>query len=1471
METETLFDANILVVDDEQENCDLFYQILRTEGFTQVRTLCDAREVVDFYKEHQPDLLVLDLMMPYLDGFGVMEQLSSLVSSEDYFPILVITADNAAENRYRALRSGAKDFLTKPFDPTEVVLRVQNLLQMRFLHRQLQDQNQKLEERVDERTAALLQINSILKDEVAAHQRDKEALHYSEVKFRSVIESATDAIVLADGENRITGWNRGAQSVFGYASAEILGSPVTRLMPQRYHQAHEQGLRRFHATQEVHIVGRVVELHGLHKNGMEFPIEISVSAWESEGQRFYSGIIRDITERKRAERQLRHNESQLAEAQRIAHIGSWEWNIDGGDVFWSEELFNIFGFHPYEFTVTYETFLEQVHPADRDFVNSTIQKALQDHQPFDYYHRIVRKDDTVRVLHGLGIVTVDLSGRPIRMFGSAQDVTELKQAENALAESREQLQTVLNAVPCAVSWISADGHYLGVNSYLAQLLNIDPDEIIGQEVGFLHASSEFVEFVKAFFNSPSRADEKELEMTLDGKRHTFLLMARKYQHNEAAVFIGTEITERKRAEEVLQDSHDRLEIRVRERTEELAQVVASLSDEVNERRRIEASLREQMSVVALSAEIGDALTENLMLRGSLNLCAKALVFHLDVALARIWILNRSTDILELQASAGLYDSVEDHYSLVPIGKLNIAQITQSAVPLVISPVTGDKRFEDQEWLQRENMKSFAGYPLVIDDRVLGVLGVFSRHELSDVALVAMAATANDLALGVERKQVEEALRRNERRFRSLIENSSDLITILHSDGTISYASPSVTTMLGYDSNELIGQNAFSLMHPNDVGQIMQIFTEGMQPQEPTQGLTQELTQGPAVARAEFRIRHKDGSWRVLESVGKILLNHDRVGDAVINSRDVTERRQIEQSLHLLKSAILESNEPILIMAGPDNGLVPLRNIQDENASVTTEVDSEAIKIVFVNPAYTQMTGYSADEVIGHAPNLLQGPKSDPDTMKEARRLLAAGQSFHGETINYRKDGSEFDMAWHVAPIRNTGGGITHFVAILEDITERKKAEATLQLARAEAEKANRAKSEFLSRMSHELRTPLNAILGFSELLKMDERPPSEQQNIDYIFQAGKHLLSLIEEILDIARIEAGRISFSIEPVAVNLVVQESVDLVRHMAAQQNIQVSMEENCFCYVLADQQRLKQVILNLLSNAVKYNHAQGQVRIRCLDVADTDVKSLEKADNDLNTSLQTSWKRICVQDTGAGIPVHLQDRLFTPFDRLGAENSTVQGTGIGLALSKRLIQTMGGRIGLESAADQGSTFWIELPLADNSYESLQDSTTDEATQEATKEATELSITSPSREASAFSKASASMLGSGQTVLYIEDNLSNLHLVERILTRYANLHLLAAMQGSIGFDLARERQPDLILLDLHLPDMPGDEVLRRLRADVGTRDIPIIVLSADATPGRIEHLRANGASDYLTKPLQVVPFLEKLEEHLQLTKTNR
>jgi signal transduction histidine kinase/ActR/RegA family two-component response regulator len=371
---------------------------------------------------------------------------------------------------------------------------------------------------------------------------------------------------------------------------------------------------------------------------------------------------------------------------------------------------------------------------------------------------------------------------------------------------------------------------------------------------------------------------------------------------------------------------------------------------------------------------------------------------------------------------------------------------------------------------------------------------------------------------------------------------------------------------------------------------------------------------------------------------------------------------------------------------------------------------------------------------------------------------------------------------------------------------------------AEAAAANRAKSEFLSRMSHELRTPLNAVLGFGQLLEIDPLTAEQRESVGHILKAGRHLLGLIDEVLDISRIEAGHLSISLEPVLLDEVIQEALDLIHPLAAKWNVRLdgAAREVGDRYVLADRQRLKQVLLNILSNAAKFNRPGGTVSVAAEDAAGDRL-------------------RVNVTDTGPGIPPEKMGRLFTAFDRLGAEVTGVEGTGLGLALSKRLVEVMGGAVGVDSAVGQGSTFWVELPLVESPATGVAPLTTP-------------APASPTQ----------------GTVLYIEDNLPNLRLVERLLAHRPGMKLLSAIQGGLGLELAREHRPGLILLDLNLPDIPGEKVLELLQHDPRTRQIPVVVISADATPGRIKRLLSAGARAFLTKPLDVKQFLRLLDEVL-------
>jgi PAS domain S-box-containing protein len=430
---------------------------------------------------------------------------------------------------------------------------------------------------------------------------------------------------------------------------------------------------------------------------------------------------------------------------------------------------------------------------------------------------------------------------------------------------------------------------------------------------------------------------------------------------------------------------------------------------------------------------------------------------------------------------------------------------------------------------------------------------------------------------------------------------------------------------------------------------------------------------------------------------------------------------------------------------------------------------------------------------------------------------------------------------------------------LGHVFERKRADAALQEAKQAAEAANRAKSEFLSRMSHELRTPLNAILGFTQLLEMGSPSPRQRLHLEQILKGGQHLLELINEVLDLARIEAGRIQLSLEPIRVRHLCAEVRDLIQPLAEQRGIHFAAPsplplshpgergakdplspgwerrrgEGAPCgeepdlYVLADNQRLKQVLLNLVSNAVKYNREQGSVTLTWEELPPGRV-------------------RLSVRDTGPGLPPEKRDRLFNPFDRLGAEATAVEGTGLGLVLSKRLTEAMGGTLSFTSTVGQGTTFFVELPKVTGALEQL----------------------AQRRAAAAPAPAQASP--ASRTVLYIEDNLDNLALIEGIVAYRPQVRLLSAMQGGLGLDLARQHHPDVILLDVHLPDMQGDEVLRQLQADPRLRGTPVVVISADATPSQAARLCAAGASAYLAKPIDVARFLTLLDQLLPVGGVN-
>jgi PAS domain S-box-containing protein len=512
-----------------------------------------------------------------------------------------------------------------------------------------------------------------------------------------------------------------------------------------------------------------------------------------------------------------------------------------------------------------------------------------------------------------------------------------------------------------------------------------------------------------------------------------------------------------------------------------------------------------------------------------------------------------------------------------------------------------------------------------------------------------------------------------------------------------------------------------------------------------------------------------------------------------------------------------------------------RSLIESNIDALMTTDPAGI-ITDVNKQMEALTGCTRDELIG-AP--FKNYFTDPERAEAGiKQMLREKKLSNYELTACARDGKTTVVSYNATTFYDRDRKLQGVFAAARDVTERKlldqaieEQNVELKRARAAAEKANLAKSEFLSSMSHELRSPLNAILGFAQLINSDSPPPTAAQaaSIDQILHAGWYLLELINEILDLAQIESGRLALSSEPTSLAEVMFECQAMIEPQGQKRGIKMEFPQfDLPCFVEADRTRLKQVLINLLSNAIKYNQPNGTV------VVDADCAT--------STPGRT---RVSVKDTGAGLPPDKLTQLFQPFNRLGQERSTEEGTGIGLVMSKRLVELMGGEIGVESTVGSGSVFWFELNRA---------------------AAPEL-VAGPT-ESAADSQELVEHEAALRTLLYVEDNPANLTLIEQLIARRPDMRLLSARDGNRGIQLARAHRPQVILMDINLPGISGIEALRILREDPLTAHIPVVALSANAMPRDIEKGLQAGFFRYLTKPIKVNEFMQTLDVALEFAR---
>jgi PAS domain S-box-containing protein len=512
-----------------------------------------------------------------------------------------------------------------------------------------------------------------------------------------------------------------------------------------------------------------------------------------------------------------------------------------------------------------------------------------------------------------------------------------------------------------------------------------------------------------------------------------------------------------------------------------------------------------------------------------------------------------------------------------------------------------------------------------------------------------------------------------------------------------------------------------------------------------------------------------------------------------------------------------------------------RSLIESNIDAIMTTDPAGI-ITDVNKQMEALTGCTRDELIG-AP--FKDYYTDPERAKAGiKQVLREKKITNYELTACSRDGKTTVVSYNATTFYDRDRKLQGVFAAARDVTERKLLDQAMQeqnvelkRARGAAERANLAKSDFLSSMSHELRSPLNAILGFAQLISSDSPAPTPSQaaSIDQILHAGWYLLQLINEILDLAQIESGRMALSLEPTSLAEVMFECQAMIEPQAQKRGIRMTFPQfDLPCFVSADRTRLKQVLINLISNAIKYNQTNGTVVV--------------EVDGGGSTAKRT---RVSVRDTGAGLPPDMLVQLFQPFNRLGRERSTEEGTGIGLVMSKRLVELMGGEIGVDSTVGSGSVFWFELNSA---------------------AAPQLAVDGarPTADPQAHSQHGAPL----RTLLYVEDNPANLMLIEQLIKRRPDMRLLSARDGNLGIQLARANQPEVILMDINLPGISGIEALRILRDDPVTAHIPVVALSANAMPRDVEKGLQAGFFRYLTKPIKVNEFMQTLDVALEFAR---
>ncbi len=1192
-------------------------------------------------------------------------------------------------------------------------------------------------------------------------------LRAGERRYAVTLASIGDAVIATDPQGSVTFLNAAAEALTGWPLAEAVGQPLAEV----FHIINEQSRQPFYnpAAKVLHL-GKVVGLANhtalLARDGRETPIDDSGAPIIGDDGAIVGVVLvfRDVTQRRQAEEAgaFRRVNERMELTLRGSNVLLWDVEIPDGD-FSHAQAYHVncgeqFGYDPHP-PAGIDPIEAMIHPDDRASAKEAARAYLAgETAEYEREVHLSHKDGSIHTVLVRGVAVRDATGKPIRFAGTGVDITDLKRAEEDLRRAKEEWERTFDSVPDLIAILDEHHQVIRANRAMARRLGTTPQKCIGlpcyRVVHGTDAPPSFCPHAQTLRDVRLHTEEVHEDRLGGDFLVTTTPLIDEQGKLRGAVHVARDVTEQKRAEEALRQSRQDLD-----RAQEVGQIgwwrldtrrnVLTWSDEtyrifgvpketpltyelflnvvhpddrrfvdercqagmrgepydiehrvvaegqvkwvrekaylefegagallggfgiaqdITERKLAEELISERARLASLAADVGIALTGADTLPGILQPCAEALVRHLSAAFARIWTLNEAENVLEMQASAGMYTRTDGTFSRVPVDdRSKLGLIAQQRRPYLTNDVLDDPLTTDREWARREGMVASAGHPILVQDRVVGVMVLFARQPLAEATHKALASVADEIPLGIEHVRQKESLRESEERFRGTFDNAAVGIAHADSSGRFLRVNEKYCEIVGYGREELIQKSIQDVTHPEDVAATMQPLS--------------------AVLRGE-------------------------------------------------------------------------------------------------------------------------------------------SQGFGLEKRYVRKDGSVIWAALSVSLQRDAAKHVSYTISIIQDISERKRLEGELRRAKEAAEAANRAKDEFLANVSHEIRTPMNAILGMTDLTLDTELTDDQRQCLKTVKSAADSLLSVINDLLDFAKIESGKLELDLADFSLRAALGDTLRTLAVRAHRKGLELIDEvpPNVPDALVGDSVRLRQVLLNLVSNAIKFTD-EGEVVVRVeLEHDPAAVSGIEKV-----------GLRFTVRDTGIGIPQEQQTRIFRAFEQ--EDTSTTRkygGTGLGLTIASQLVALMGGTITVDSEPGRGSTFAFTARFGRQQHPS-----------EPVPHQPLVSLR-------------------GLPVLVVDDNATNRHILDGWLRGWqmepaAVGNGLAALDAV--WDAVHAGQPyPLVLLDARMPDADGLTVAGKIRERPELSAMRIILLTSEDRPGDLARSREQQIDAHLLKPVQQDELLETI-----------